>query len=193
VARIGHAFASTEAGVAFEVTDGRAGFPADLIEQRGGPVEMKIEGGTLRIRSPRTALGYVGGGAHKDEDGFVDTRDQVQRSGDRCFFVGRTDGVVNVGGLKVHPEEVEAVINAHPSVRMSRVKARKNPITGAVVAADVVVQSAAVGDQPADAALRSDIIEFCHRALPSHKIPAVIRFVSAIEVTEAGKMVRRDA
>ena len=58
----------------------------------------------------------------------------------RYYFMGRRGGVINVGGLKVHPEEVEAVINAHPWVRMSLVKSRRNPITGAVVTADVVLQ-----------------------------------------------------
>ena len=59
-ASIGHAYASTEAGVGFEVDDGLEGFPASYL---GGPrngVEMKIEDGSLRIRSPRTALRYLG-------------------------------------------------------------------------------------------------------------------------------------
>jgi acyl-coenzyme A synthetase/AMP-(fatty) acid ligase len=194
-ASIAHAFASTEAGVAFEVGDGLSGFPASLIGQSGTAVEMKVEGGSLRIRSARTANGYLAGEPLKGEDGFVDTGDQVERRGDRYYFVGRTDGVVNVGGLKVHPEEVEAVINLHPSVQMSRVKARKNPIMGAVVVADVVVR-AAQGDRDATAAnevLKSEILIACQRALAPHKVPAAIRFVPAIEVTAAGKMARRDA
>ena len=59
-AGIAHAFASTEAGVAFEVGDGLAGFPAGLIGQPGASVEMKIEDGSLRIRSARTATRYLG-------------------------------------------------------------------------------------------------------------------------------------
>jgi acyl-coenzyme A synthetase/AMP-(fatty) acid ligase len=194
-ASIAHAFASTEAGVAFEVGDGFAGFPASLIGQGGSAMELKVEGGSLRIRSARTAAGYLGGEPLNGEDGFVDTGDQVERRGDRYYFVGRTDGVVNVGGLKVHPEEVEAVINHHPNVQMSRVKARKNPITGAVVVADVVV-SAAQGDGDAVAGnevLKSEILAACQQALAPHKVPAAIRFVPAIEVTAAGKMARRDA
>ena len=75
------------------------------------------------------------------DDGFVDTHDMVELRGDRYYFVGRRDGIINVGGLKVHPEEVEAVINRHPSVQMSLVHGRKSPITGALVVADVVVKS----------------------------------------------------
>ena len=66
-------------------------------------------------------------------EGFVDTGDIVERRGDRYYFVGRRGGIINVGGLKVHPEEVEAIINRHPDVRMSLVHSRKNPITGAAV------------------------------------------------------------
>ena len=69
----------------------------------------------------------------------------------RYYFVGRRGGIINVGGLKVHPEEVEAVINRHPRVQMSLVKSRKSPITGAIVVAEIVLQSEA-GD--GDAAAR---------------------------------------
>jgi hypothetical protein len=44
-----------------------------------------------------------------------------------------------VGFLKVHPEEVEAIINLHPREHMSLVKARRNPVTGAIIVADVVL------------------------------------------------------
>ena len=93
-------------------------------------VEMKVEDGSLRIRSARTAIRYLGsaGETLADKDGFVDTGDMVELRGDRYYFVGRRDGIINVGGLKVHPEEVEAVINRHPSVQMSLVKARRNPL-----------------------------------------------------------------
>ena len=64
----------------------------------------------------------------------------------RYHFVGRRGGIINIGGLKVHPEEVEAVINRHPGVRMSLVKARKNPITGAIVAADIVLNDGPPSD-----------------------------------------------
>ena len=140
-ARIGHAFASTEAGVAFDVKDALTGFPASFVDRHDAGVEMKVEDGSLRIRSNRTAARYIGETEKnlRDADEFVDTADMVELKGDRYYFVGRRDGVINVGGLKVHPEEVEAVINRHPQVRMCLVHTRKNPITGALVVADVVL------------------------------------------------------
>ncbi|HZK90816.1 MAG TPA: AMP-binding protein [Stellaceae bacterium] len=186
-ADVAHAFASTEAGVAFDVGDGRSGFPAGYIGRRGD-VEMCVAGGSLRIRSNRNALGYLGDGAAPlfDADGFVDTGDEVELRDGRYFFIGRRGGVINIGGQKVHPEEIEAVINRHPGVRMSLVKARKSPITGAIVAADVVAAA-----EPADAeALKREILDDCRAALARYKVPVSIRLVPAIEVAASGKLAR---
>jgi acyl-coenzyme A synthetase/AMP-(fatty) acid ligase len=188
-ATVAHAFASTEAGVGFEVRDGLAGIPADLMRQPGD-VEMKVEGGSLQIRSSRIAGRYLG----EDKpiagpDGFVDTGDMLDLRDGRYYFIGRKDGVINVGGLKVHPEEVEAVINGHPQVQMSLVRTRKNPITGALVVADVVLNT----ESDSTAKLKSEIFELCRQRLPRHKVPAAIRFVPALGLAATGKLVRSHA
>jgi acyl-CoA synthetase (AMP-forming)/AMP-acid ligase II len=194
-AAIGHAYASTEAGVGFEVTDGLEGFPAALIEAGGavdGAVEMKVEDGSLRIRSSRAAHGYAGGERTLiDADGFVDTGDMVERRGDRFYFTGRRGGVINIGGLKVHPEEIEAVLNRHPMVRMSLARARRNPITGALVAAEVVRSDAAIGQD--EAAVKASILAACREALAPHKVPASLKFVESLAVTAGGKLDRQHA
>ena len=195
-AQVAHAFASTEAGVAFDVRDGGAGFPASLIGPRadGGP-EMKVEDGSLRIRSGRTASRYLDASdeALLGADGFVDTGDMVERRGERYYFVGRRGGVVNVGGLKVHPEEVEAVLNSHPRVRMSRVRTRKSPITGALVVADVELETVAEGATGGVTEIEEELLRHCRQTLPRHKIPAAINLVAGLGVNGAGKLVRRDA
>jgi len=193
-ARIVHAYASTEAGVGFEVHDGREGFPVSVIES-AGDLEFKVEDGLLRMRSPRAALCYVGENAPTlvASDGFVDTGDIVERRGDRYYFVGRSDGIINVGGLKVHPEEVEAVINRHPQVRMSEVLAKKNPVTGSIVVADVVLQESSGSDALSSGKINDEISASCRRALASYKVPAVIRFVPNIKLADSGKLARRHA
>jgi acyl-coenzyme A synthetase/AMP-(fatty) acid ligase len=191
-ASIGHAYASTEAGVGFAVNDGREGFPAGLLGNRDG-VEMKVEDGSLRIRSTRTAHAYVGrnAAALTDADGFVDTGDMVELRGERYHFVGRRGGIINIGGLKVHPEEIEAVINRHPQVRMSRAKSRKSPITGSIVVADVILADGC--DMGSSGAIREKILAECRARLAPHKVPAMIKFVSALDITAAGKLARSDA
>ena len=193
-ATVAHAFASTEAGVAFEVRDGRAGFPAALVGASGA-VELRVADETLRIRSPGTAQRYLGEGVEplRAADGFVDTGDRLEEQGGRYYFMGRRGGVINVGGLKVHPEEVEAVINAHPWVRMSLVRARRNAITGAIVTAEVVIAAAeAAGGSapPAADVLTRELTDRCRRLLAPHKVPAMIRIVPALEVSASGKLVR---
>jgi acyl-coenzyme A synthetase/AMP-(fatty) acid ligase len=193
-ARIAHAFASTEAGVAFDVEDGLAGFPADFIDSARNGIEMKVVDGTLRIRSHRTAAQYLGPGAQalNDSRGYVDTGDLVELQEGRYYFRGRKGGVINVGGLKVYPEEVEGVLNAHPRVRMSLVRAKRNPIMGAVVVAEVVLEDAAGAEGTATDAetLKNEILEACRHTLPAHKVPARLTFVPALALTAAGKLVR---
>ncbi len=183
-ANIAHAFASTEAGVAFDVRDGLAGFPASFLTN--GAVEMLIKDGTLRIRSSRTAIRYLGQKLPQ-EDGFIDTGDLVEQRGNRIYFMGRKEGVINVGGLKVFPEEVEAVLNRHPLVRMSRVWPRKSPIVGAIVAADVMIGPGADQDF---ADVRKELAEMCRASLAPHAVPATWRKVDTIEMTASGKVRR---
>jgi acyl-CoA synthetase (AMP-forming)/AMP-acid ligase II len=195
-ARVAHAFASTEAGVAFDVNDGLAGFPMAFVDNPSGGIELKVVDHTLRIRSGRSAARYLGAAPAVlvSDDGYVDTGDMVELQQGRYYFRGRVGGVINVGGLKVYPEEVEAVLNADPRVRMSLVRARRNPITGAVVVADVVLAnptSAGASDSPD--AVKSDLLDACRRNLAAHKVPAMLRFVPALEFTAAGKLVRPNA
>jgi acyl-coenzyme A synthetase/AMP-(fatty) acid ligase len=189
-ARVGHAFASTEAGVGFEVNDALEGFPAAIVDQPGD-VQMKVDDGSLRIRSARNAGCYLGEDDCRltDDDGFVDTGDMVERRGDRYYFLGRRNGIINVGGLKVYPEEVEAAINRHPSVRMSRVRSRRSSITGSLVAADVVLKAEpTAGGNPAD--FKREILQICRGSLAPHKVPATIQFVPTLEIAAAGKLAR---
>ena len=186
-ARIEHAYASTEAGVVFSVADGRAGFPVDWLT-RSGAVELKLVDGALRVRSSRRALRLLGLGAPAltDADGFVDTGDMIALRDGRGYFVGRRNGVINVGGVKVHPEEVEAALNSLASVRAARVFARPSPITGAIVAAEIVLSDPTAAGRE----LEREIIAAARQRLPAHMAPARIRFVADLPMTDAGKLRR---
>src|SRR5450631_3240546 len=192
-ASVGHAYASTEAGVGFAVNDGLEGFPANMVGVNRDGVEMKVEDGSLRIRSTRAAHAYVGrnAAALTDSDGFVDTGDMIELRRDRYYFVGRRGGVINIGGLKVHPEEIETVINRHAEVRMSRARSRRSPITGSIVVADVILADGCDVSRSDD--VRNKILADCRASLAPHKVPAMIKFVSSLDITAAGKLARNDA
>jgi acyl-CoA synthetase (AMP-forming)/AMP-acid ligase II len=185
---IAHAFASTEAGVGFDVRDGKAGFPLEFMPHPNGntDIEIKIENGTLHLRSSRSALRYLADLKLPESDRFIDTGDLIEQRGDRYYFMGRKEGVINVGGQKVYPEEVENIITRHPAVISARVWARKSPVTGAIVAADIVLRS-----QEQDwLNIRSELLDNCTQNLARYKVPVTWRNVDKIEMTVAGKVKR---
>lgn len=195
-AKIGHAYASTEAGVGFHVDDEREGFPASFVGTQRDGVEIRIENGSLHLRSPGNASRYLGEGvrAIRRDDGFVDTGDTIEVRNERCYFVGRAGGIINVGGMKVHPEEIEGVINRHPDVRMSLVRPKKNPITGSVVVADVVLNTLDASDADArKSEVKSEIIRLCRGSLTEWKVPVAVSFVPSLAMTEGGKLARTHA
>jgi acyl-CoA synthetase (AMP-forming)/AMP-acid ligase II len=182
-ARITHIYASTEAGALFSVKDSRAGFPSEWLSRAIDGVEVRIQDGLLEVRSPRTMRSYVSGHSSPyREDGWLRTGDMVEVRGDRVHFLGRKDQVINVGGAKVAPEEVEKFIIGIEGVADARVSGARNPLSGAVLQADVVANP---GVEPEE--LRGLISQRCHSGLPSQKVPRIIRIVGQLEVSAAGK------
>ena len=190
-ARLAQAYASTEGGVGFTVEDGREGFPATFLGARAG-IEIELRDDTLHVRSRRTGRLYLGPDAEEliAPDGFVDTGDRVELRGERYHFLGRRSGVINVGGAKVQPEEVESVINAHPRVSMSRVRARPNPLLGAVVEAEIVLREEKAEPPEDPVLLKGAILAHCRPRLARHKVPASVKFVPGLPLTAGGKLRR---
>lgn len=119
------------------------------------------------------------------DDGWLATGDIAECDSDGCYFLrGRTRTVINVGGLKCFPEEVEAVLRQHPAVTAARVHARPHPGLGAAPVADIV---------PADPEHPPSIIElrrYCQQQLAAYKIPIGFQFVSSLPLTSSGKISR---
>jgi acyl-coenzyme A synthetase/AMP-(fatty) acid ligase len=182
-ARITHTYASTEAGVVFAVHDGREGFPASFLQQSAHGVQLRIRDGFLEIKTPNRMQGYVSDTAQPVlDDGWLTTTDRCDVVGDRVIISGRADSTINVGGYKVYPLAIEKLILSQAGVDEARVYGVPNPISGALVAADVVLSS---GE---DAALaRPRILSACRAQLPSFQVPRVLNFVAAIEARASGK------
>ncbi len=186
-ARVTHIYASTEAGVGFAVTDGRAGFPHAFVTGGIGRTRLRIDAaGCLWLRpevpppgAPRQDM---------DTEGFINSHDRVEVRGDRVFFLGRDNGTINVGGNKVHPELVEGVLREFPSVLEARVLAKKNPFTGEIVVAEVFTDAS-----PADEELRRAILDHCRSRLEPWQVPVLVRFVDRIDTSPAGKLSRTGA
>jgi len=191
-AAVAHAYASTEAGVGFAVNDGLEGFPREFIAS-DRDIQIKLEAGSLRIRSRGTAAHYIGENlALKDAEGFVDTGDMVELRGNRYHFLGRRSGMINVGGLKVYPEEVEATLNRHRAVRVCCVRSRRSPITGSVVVADVVLKTDENHWNEQTVEVKHDILNYCRGMLPRHMVRAALNIVSSLAVSSTGKIARHN-
>lgn len=183
-ARISHIYASTEAGAVFAVKDGRAGFPSAWLAGKPGSVGMRIVDGVLQLRSPRGMAGYVSGHASPvDQAGWLDTGDLVRIDGERVYFDGRRDDTINVGGQKVRPEEVEALILRIEGVLDVHVRGISNPITGQLVGAEIVAPGAD------EAQIREKVKTAC-KDLPAYATPRIVRLVAELRTTHSGKKSR---
>lgn len=181
--RLTHIYASTEVGTALAVSDGHEGFPVRWLEKEG-PVQVRIVDGVLEIRSDYAMKGYSNGDG-VSEEGWFRTADNAEVRGDRIIITGRNDGVLNVGGAKISPEVVEDALLTIPGVTDCRVYRKTSPITGHLLAADILTE--------AESALtKSSIAGQLRATLPASHVPAVIRFVDAIALSPTGKKSRAD-
>jgi acyl-CoA synthetase (AMP-forming)/AMP-acid ligase II len=186
-ARITHVYASTEVGVGFSVQDGKSGFPARWLESGAPSAMLAVRDGILWLH-PRESTASAASAAHieRDKDGFVCTRDSVKVEGERVYFTGRDDASINVGGIKVQAEQVEAIIHANPGVAHCHVSARHSAMMGNVLHLAVVPRGPAVDK----AQFRRDIAQWCKERLPRHARPASIEVIDEIAVSTAGKLLR---
>lgn len=179
-AKITHIYASTEGGVGFSVSDKRAGFPLSYIGRTFRNVLLSHDSNTetLHVR-------HLNRGSES-----MDTGDRVQIVGDRVFFLGRSSGTINVGGNKVHPEEIETLIYELPQVLFVKAYGIKSSLMGHVVGISVVAKDRIQQDEGGLETLRRTILEHCRAKLPRFKIPTSIVFTKDVEVTNAGKLSR---
>lgn len=177
-ARISQIYAANEFGPSGSVRDGRSGLPVSLLE-RGDDADIafKVLDGELWVRSRVGMVGYYGESPVDDPDGWRPTGDVVDIEGDRILFRGRSSEVINVGGVKVHPLPIEERVGGLPGVTLARAYGRPNPLTGAIVALEVV-PDADVDTESLDAEIRTACVD-----LPAAARPRSIRFVEAIATT----------
>jgi long-chain acyl-CoA synthetase len=132
----------------------------------GEGFETRIEDGTLWIRSETAMLGYLNSASPFDDDGWFNTHDRVEVDGDYVRFLGRDSDIINVGGEKVYPAEVESVLAEVDNVADACVYGERHPITGNIVVAEVVL-----GDAEPAAQVRKRIRKYCADRLARYKIP----------------------
>ncbi|WP_321861669.1 fatty acid--CoA ligase family protein [Burkholderia cenocepacia] len=131
--------------------------------------EHRIVDGVLWVRSETAMLGYLNAPSPFDDAGWFNTQDVVETDGDYVRVLGRRSEIINVGGEKVYPSEVENALLAAGNVRDVTVSGRPNPVTGHVVVARVTPIEPEVPE-----ALTARLREFCASRLERFKVPVHI-------------------
>ena len=187
-ARIVHIFAITEGGVGFSVSDKKPGFPIKFLKEAPNEVKIKIDNGRLFIKNKDVKSKYLESNiSFVDSKGWVGTGDMVLIKNDRVFFLGREKGVINVGGEKVYPDEIENILYSHPDVAIAKVYSKSNPITGSIVVADIEPNNSKLNKNK----LKESLLKLAGDNLERHKIPVIFRFVSNIKLNQTGKLQRK--
>lgn len=153
----------------------------------GEGFETRIVDGMLEIKAKSAMLGYLNAPSPFTEDGWFKTGDAVEVDGEYIRILGRKSEIINVGGEKVYPAEVESVIQLMDGVDDVAVNAEPNPIIGQIVKAKVKLNT---GETVAD--FRKRMNAFCQDKLQKYKIPQKVVLVSEGMHGERFKKMRKD-
>lgn len=152
----------------------------------GEGFETRVVDGVLHIKAHSAMLGYLNAPSPFTDDGWLDTGDVVEVDGEYVRVLGRGSDVMNVGGQKVYPAEVESVVQELGNVAEVTVFGEDNPITGEIVCARVRPMEAEDSK-----ALARRVRRHCRDRLEAYKVPVKV-LVTEMELhTERFKKVRR--
>ncbi|WP_245239409.1 long-chain fatty acid--CoA ligase [Streptomyces sp. MZ04] len=150
--------------------------------------DHKIVDDVLWIRSDMAMLGYLNAPAPFDDDGYFNTQDVVETDGDWIHILGRRSEIINVGGEKVYPSEVESVLLEVENIAEATVTGRASHVTGMVVKATVQL----VEDED-QRAVAKRVRRHCAAKLEAFKVPAVVEVSNARQHSDRFKKLRSAA
>ena len=151
----------------------------------GEGYETRVVDGMLEVRAKSAMLGYLNAESPFTEDGWLDTGDAVEIDGEYIRILGRKSEVINVGGEKVYPAEVENIIQEMDNVAEVTVYAEKNAIVGNIVCAMVSL----LNEEESDT-LASRLKKYCRDRMDNYKVPVRITVVNEKQHNERFKKVR---
>ncbi len=158
------------------------------IENRG-KVLAAGEVGELAVKGPQVMKGYWN---HEEEtravlsDGWFLTGDIAKMDEDGYFYiVDRKKDMINVGGFKVYPREVEDLLFEHPDIKEAGVVGIPDQFSGEAVKAFVVLKD------PSKKTTEQEVVDFCMKRIAKFKVPKEVEFVPELPKTLIGKVLRR--
>jgi long-chain acyl-CoA synthetase len=144
--------------------------------------------GHLGIKGPGMFDAYLLPAQLRDEvlvNGYFLTADFASQTADGMVKIeGRAKSVINISGIKIFPEEIEAVLESIPEIRLARITGSPHPLLGQIIEAEVVLQEGC--------SIRTeDVLSYCRQRLSNFKAPQRLKIVSSLPMTATGKL-RRD-
>lgn len=152
----------------------------------GEEFTTKIVNGTLWIKSDSAMLGYLNAPSPFDDEGFLDTGDQVEQDGEWVRILGRESEIINVGGYKVFPAEVESILLEMDNVEDVVVFGQDHAITGKMVVAKFKLEKPETTRE-----LKARMLAYCKDRLQSYKIPGKVLLTDETTYNERFKRMRR--
>jgi acyl-CoA synthetase (AMP-forming)/AMP-acid ligase II len=178
--RFKQTYGSTELGI-FSTRSESSSSP--WLQISADDAQFKVVNDTLWIRSSGAMLGYLNAPHPFDADGWFDTGDQVLVRGDYIRILGRKSELINVGGEKVHPAEIESVLLEMENVREAVVYAKASPVTGHIVGAVLEL------DHPESRIqLQRRVFDHCSGRMPAYKVP---KFVTVADKALLGDRLKK--
>ncbi|MCK4827902.1 long-chain fatty acid--CoA ligase, partial [bacterium] len=151
----------------------------------GEGFETRTVDGILQIKAQSAMLGYLNAPSPFTKDGWFNTGDSVEADGEYIRILGRKSEIINVGGEKVYPAEVESAIQEIENVAEVTVYGEKNPIIGNIVCAKVTLIK-----QEDKKQIIARIKTYCSSKLQRYKVPVKIKVIEGIQHTERYKKKR---
>ena len=135
----------------------------------GKGYKTRIVDGILHIKAKSAMLGYLNASSPFTDDGWFITGDEVLQKGNYIKILGRKSEIINVGGEKVFPQEVENVIQEMDNVAEVTVYGEKNSIIGNIVCAKIRLETNENKKQ-----FIIKVKEFCRNKLETFKLPVKV-------------------
>lgn len=162
------------------------GYTVDILDEEHNPLPAG-KTGNLGIKGPGMFDAYLVPPTLRNDvlkNGYFLTADYATKSADGLITIeGRSKSVINVSGLKVFPEEVEAVLEMIPEIRQARIGSMPHSLLGQIIVAEVVLEPGTDIDP-------EDVLSYCKRRLSAFKAPQKLTIVETLPMTGSGKLLR---
>lgn len=161
-------------------------YTVEILDEDNNPLPNGCIG-HLAIKGPGMFDAYLLPPTPRNEvlqNGYFLTADYASKSDDGLIKVeGRAKSVINVSGIKVFPEEVEAILEMMPEIKLARISSSPHPLMGQIIEGELVLNEGETINV-------EDVLTYCRKRLSTFKAPQRLRIVDSLPMTSTGKLQR---